>query len=227
MQIQVANIDERANEVSTGEIHVTDRDLVYLRPGKFPIKWPIGCIRRYGCNEDGKIFMFETGRQSVLGQAIYAFYLARGHDLVNRLKERIEKNAKISIEERESASTNNQNRSSFKFNRSCFNSETDRPPTDYDCLGNQDERPRLSGAQNSNKMLCNAAISETSMTTTIRQQSNSTYTDIQSISPKSPTCPRSVYEDIDLKPLPYSNINANVTQSLNELAKAHAANRQR
>lgn len=170
--------------------------------------------------------MFETGRQSVLGQAIYAFHLANGNDLVNRLKDRIDKNSRISIEERSTTTTDNQNRSSFKFNKSCFNSESERSPMDPNCVNSRSDRLGLSNSQHSNKQTCTATINDSSTIASNRQQSSSTYTDIQSISLKSPTNLRTVHEN-DPKPLPYSNINANVTQSLNELAKAHAANRQR
>lgn len=204
--------------MSRGEIHLTDDHLFYFRPGKFPIQWPIRYIRRYGCNESGEIFSFETGRQSTTGQAIYAFHLANAQDLVNRLKEKIEKNANSLSNENRTAN-NNHNRSSFKFNRSCFSSGTDQPTIEYDCLENQNDRPRSSNPNTTHSKRCH--------TDNPTGHPTSTYSDIQSLPIVSPTSPRPLNEDIDLKPLPYSNINADVTQSLNALAKDHAENRQR
>ena len=76
-RFQVANIDERGNEVSRGELHLTDRDLMYFRPSRFPTRWPIGYIRRYGCSEEGNKFIFEAGRRCQTGEAIFAFRLSR------------------------------------------------------------------------------------------------------------------------------------------------------
>lgn len=85
----------QGNEVSRGQLQLTDRDLIYYRPGKFPTRWPIGYIRRYGCSNDGNKFVFEAGRRCPTGEAIFAYRLSRASDLVERLREKIENLSKF------------------------------------------------------------------------------------------------------------------------------------
>lgn len=199
-------------------------------PGKFPIRWPIGCIRRYGCTEGGEIFTFETGRKSPTGEAIYAFHLANGLDLLNRLKIKIEKRSSQESNENE---TNIHSR--LSFTRNCFTVDS-RQQSSIDPYKKPEiinEASRSLKAHLSRK----SSHNDTNMakiynkheeqTTEIHNEQPhvSTYTDIHTIIMGSPNSPKG--KTVDIKPLPYSNINANVTQSLNELAKAHAANRQR
>lgn len=86
-RFQVTNVDQDKNEVSRGELQLTDKDLIYFKPGKFPTRWPINSIRRYGWSEKMNLFSFEAGRRCPSGEAMYAFRLSRGADLLNRLKE--------------------------------------------------------------------------------------------------------------------------------------------
>lgn len=89
---QATNIDEHGNEVSRGELQITDDNLIYFKPSKFPTRWPIDCIRRYGCMHDGEKFVFEVGRKCSTGEAIYAFRLNQNaQELVLKLSEKIEK----------------------------------------------------------------------------------------------------------------------------------------
>lgn len=94
-RFQVANIDQDGNEVSQGELQLTDKDLIYFRPGKFPTRWPIDYIRRYGCSKEMNIFSFEAGRRCPSGEAIYAFRLGRGAELVDRLRRKIDSQIRI------------------------------------------------------------------------------------------------------------------------------------
>lgn len=90
LQFQASNIDERGNEVSKGELQITDKDLIYFKPGKFPTRWPLDYIRRYGCMENGEKFVFEAGRKCATGPAIYAFRLTRGAEFIERLRDKID-----------------------------------------------------------------------------------------------------------------------------------------
>lgn len=89
-RFHAANIDEQGNEISRGELQITNDDLIYFKPSKFPTRWPLNYIRRYGCIQDGQKFVFEVGRKCETGQAIYAFHLSRGAELVEKLSEKIE-----------------------------------------------------------------------------------------------------------------------------------------
>lgn len=89
-RFHAANIDEQGNEISRGELQITNDDLIYFKPSKFPTRWPLNYIRRYGCIQDGQKFVFEVGRKCETGQAIYAFRLSRGAELVEKLSEKIE-----------------------------------------------------------------------------------------------------------------------------------------
>lgn len=92
-RFQASNIDEQDNEISRGELQITENDLIYFKPSKFPTRWPLDCIRRYGCTDHGDRFVFEVGRKCSTGQAIFAFRLNRGAELVQMLKERIDKSS--------------------------------------------------------------------------------------------------------------------------------------
>uniref|UniRef100_A0A6G1SQ44 Fibroblast growth factor receptor substrate 2 n=1 Tax=Aceria tosichella TaxID=561515 RepID=A0A6G1SQ44_9ACAR len=84
-----SNIDEQGNDISRGQLHVTDDAIVYLMTNKAPISWPLDCIRRYGCIDSGKKLIFEAGRKCSTGQGIYAFRLSRARECVDRLNEMI------------------------------------------------------------------------------------------------------------------------------------------
>lgn len=92
-RFQASNIDEQDNEISRGELQITENDLIYFRPSKHPTRWPLDCIRRYGCTDHGDRFVFEVGRKCSTGQAIFAFRLSRGAELVQVLKEKIDKSS--------------------------------------------------------------------------------------------------------------------------------------
>lgn len=84
------NIDEQGNDISRGELHVTDDAIIYVIANKVPINWPLLSIRRYGCIDSGQKLIFEAGRKCGTGQGIYAFRLYRARECVDRLNEKID-----------------------------------------------------------------------------------------------------------------------------------------
>lgn len=86
-RFHATNVDQDKNDVSRGELQLTEKDLIYYKPGKFPTRWPINSIRRYGWSEKMNLFSFEAGRRCPSGEAMYAFRLSRGAELILRLKE--------------------------------------------------------------------------------------------------------------------------------------------
>uniref|UniRef100_A0A6G1S5Z3 Fibroblast growth factor receptor substrate 2 n=1 Tax=Aceria tosichella TaxID=561515 RepID=A0A6G1S5Z3_9ACAR len=108
-RFHAANIDEEGNEISRGELQITNDDLIYFKPSKFPTRWPLNCIRRYGCINDGQKFVFEVGRKCETGQAIYAFSLSRGSELIEKLNEKIDNQISSSTASGQSDENNNNN----------------------------------------------------------------------------------------------------------------------
>lgn len=78
-------------QVSRGELQITEKDIIYFTPGNEPIRWPLKYIRKYGYKVELGAFVFECGRRSETGEAVYAFRVDRVEDLLNRLKEKIDK----------------------------------------------------------------------------------------------------------------------------------------
>lgn len=134
-RFHAANIDEQGNEISRGELQITNEDLIYFKPSKFPTRWPLNCIRRYGCINDGQKFVFEVGRKCETGQAIYAFSLARGSELIEKLNEKIENQVSTSSTSTQSDENNNNSTSVNNVSRrllSCASSSQRRGETGHD-----------------------------------------------------------------------------------------------
>lgn len=120
-RFQAANIDEHGNEISRGELQITNDDLIYFKPSKFPTRWPLNYIRRYGCIDESQKFVFEVGRKCSTGQAIFAFRLNRGNELVEKLNEKIESKLLAS----QNANTNT-NSSCYIQRNPCANNHSQR-----------------------------------------------------------------------------------------------------
>lgn len=82
------NVDEMCNPLSSGQLEVSHSDLVLHQRGKTPVRWPLRCLRRYGC--DAKLFSFECGRRCATGPGVYAFQCARAETLFNLLQTRVQ-----------------------------------------------------------------------------------------------------------------------------------------
>lgn len=80
--------------MSRGELHLTDKDLLYFRPSRFPFRWPTDYIRRYGFTADNNIFVFEVGRRCQTGEAVYAFRINQGPRFFQLLHQNIENRSK-------------------------------------------------------------------------------------------------------------------------------------
>lgn len=128
-RFHAANIDEQGNEISRGELQITNDDLIYFKPSKFPTRWPLNCIRRYGCINDGQKFVFEVGRKCETGQAIYAFNLSRGSELIEKLNEKIENQISSSTTSAQSDENNNTSNNVSRRLLSCASSSQRRNET--------------------------------------------------------------------------------------------------
>lgn len=58
---RVVNIDEHGVDLCSGQLEITDINIVLYREGRELTVWPLHSLRRYGF--EGEIFSFESGRQ--------------------------------------------------------------------------------------------------------------------------------------------------------------------
>ena len=75
------------SKLSSGQLEITDTDLVLHQKGKQPIKWPLKYLKRYGF--DAGFFSFEAGRKNPTGPGIYAFKCRRAENLFNLIQLRV------------------------------------------------------------------------------------------------------------------------------------------
>ncbi|KAG8222773.1 hypothetical protein J437_LFUL006796 [Ladona fulva] len=80
----VMNVNEEGQCLSSGQLEITEADIIFYQKGKVPMKWPLKCLRRYGF--DAELFSFESGRRCPTGPGIYAFNCRRAEQLFNMLQ---------------------------------------------------------------------------------------------------------------------------------------------
>lgn len=86
---RVYNVDESGDELNSGKIQVTDVELILHQKGKESIRWPLRCLRRYGCDQE--LFSFESGRRCPTGPGIYAFKCRRAETLFATVQDCIQR----------------------------------------------------------------------------------------------------------------------------------------
>ncbi|XP_023935322.1 uncharacterized protein LOC112043892 [Bicyclus anynana] len=85
---RVVNIDENGGDLCTGQLEITETDIVLYREGRESTVWPLHSLRRYGF--EGEIFSFESGRRCETGEGIYAFRCRRASILFQALQQQIQ-----------------------------------------------------------------------------------------------------------------------------------------
>jgi len=83
----VNNIDDMGTKLSSGQLEITDSDLILYQKGKQPVKWPLKYLKRYGF--EAGLFSFEVGRKTPTGPGVYAFKCRRAEKLFNLLQVRV------------------------------------------------------------------------------------------------------------------------------------------
>ncbi|XP_011563960.3 uncharacterized protein LOC105393846 [Plutella xylostella] len=85
---RVVNVDEDGADLWSGQLEVTETELVLYRIGKDATYWPLASLRRYGF--EGEIFSFESGRRCSTGEGIFAFRCRRAAMLFHVLQSNIQ-----------------------------------------------------------------------------------------------------------------------------------------
>ncbi|XP_053572783.1 fibroblast growth factor receptor substrate 2 [Bombina bombina] len=96
-RFEVINVDDDGNELGSGEMELTETELVLHTRKRDSVKWPYLCLRRYGY--DSNLFSFESGRRCQTGQGIFAFKCVRAEELFNMLQEIMQNNSISVVEE--------------------------------------------------------------------------------------------------------------------------------
>lgn len=71
----VRNVDDKNRIIHYGHIEVNNNEVLfkYEHHPQYVTRWPITCIRRYGVNLEGDVFVLEAGRNAPEGEGIFAF----------------------------------------------------------------------------------------------------------------------------------------------------------
>ncbi|KAJ8721529.1 hypothetical protein PYW07_002304 [Mythimna separata] len=85
---RVVNIDEHGADLCSGQLEITESDIILYREGRDSTVWPLHSLRRYGF--EGDIFSFESGRRCETGEGIYAFRCRRASLLFRTLQQQIQ-----------------------------------------------------------------------------------------------------------------------------------------
>ncbi|KAH9632301.1 hypothetical protein HF086_010226 [Spodoptera exigua] len=85
---RVVNIDENGADLCSGQLEITESDIILYREGRDSTVWPLHSLRRYGF--EGDIFSFESGRRCETGEGIYAFRCRRASLLFRTLQQQIQ-----------------------------------------------------------------------------------------------------------------------------------------
>jgi fibroblast growth factor receptor substrate 2 len=80
----VKNVDEHGHTLCSGQLEVTDVELILYQQAKMPVRWPLRLVRRYGFEHE--TLTFESGRRCATGRGIYAFKSQRAEQLFNLMQ---------------------------------------------------------------------------------------------------------------------------------------------
>ena len=96
---------QMGTKLSSGQLEITDTDLILYQKGKQPVKWPLKYLKRYGFevstsqwyllifimndNCQAGLFSFEAGRKTPTGPGVYAFKCRRAEKLFNLLQVKV------------------------------------------------------------------------------------------------------------------------------------------
>ncbi|NWR87784.1 FRS3 factor, partial [Furnarius figulus] len=96
-KFKVTNVDDEGNELGSGVMELTQRELILHTHKRDAVRWPFLCLRRYGY--DSNLFSFESGRRCHTGQGIFAFKCSRAEEIFNLLQDLMQCNSINVVEE--------------------------------------------------------------------------------------------------------------------------------
>ncbi|NXP51274.1 FRS3 factor, partial [Heliornis fulica] len=96
-KFKVTNVDDEGNELGSGIMELTQRELILHTHKRDAVRWPYLCLRRYGY--DSNLFSFESGRRCQTGQGIFAFKCSRAEEIFNLLQDLMQCNSINVVEE--------------------------------------------------------------------------------------------------------------------------------
>lgn len=67
----VTNVNSMRAPLWDGHLEFTRTEIILHRAKYLPMRWPLNCLRRYGCDLD--VFTIEVGRRCTTGEGIFAF----------------------------------------------------------------------------------------------------------------------------------------------------------
>lgn len=80
---RVTDLNTRGDESCSKKLEVTYQDLILYKKDKELIRWPLWCLRHYGCDRD--LLIFESGRRCPTGPGTFAFRCRQAEALFNLL----------------------------------------------------------------------------------------------------------------------------------------------
>ncbi len=86
-RFKVKNVDDKGRIIHVGHLDISD-SLIVFQYEHFPsekLEWPLSCIRKYGSNTKGTLFIMEAGRRAPQGEGMYAFRTKEADEMRKRL----------------------------------------------------------------------------------------------------------------------------------------------
>lgn len=80
---KVKNVDDKGRIINTGCLEITSTQIIfqYQNYATKTIEWPLTCVRKFGTNTAGNVFIFEAGRRAPEGEGMYAFRTKKADEI--------------------------------------------------------------------------------------------------------------------------------------------------
>ena len=89
----VKNVDEKGKTVNSGYLEIATSEIIfqYQHCTTKSMKWPLTCVRKFGTNTSGTVFIFEVGRRAPEGEGVYAFRTKKADEIRKVLRDLTQK----------------------------------------------------------------------------------------------------------------------------------------